>query len=221
MSRAEPAVRGITSKGLQRREEILALSAEMFATRGIAATTVRDIGEAAAVHSGSLYHHFRSKDVIVGEILGRFMADVQERFAAAVEAAATPADRVRGLIRETLRVIDDHPHATAMYQHDRQYLREHGLLDPVDDASRAVRGFWLDAIADGVADGTFRDDVPPEVFYRSVRDTLWATMHWTTRRGYDADEFAELMSRLFFDGFIAAGHRDRGPRGRSARAGRD
>ena len=207
-------------RGAQKREEILTLSAELFATKGIAATTVRDIGVAATVHSGSLYHHFRSKDVIVGEILGRFMADVQERYAAAVEAAETPSDRVRRLIRETLRVIDAPPYATAMYQHDRQYLREHGLLDPVDDASRAVRGFWLDAIADGVADGTFRDDVPPEVFYRTVRDTLWATMHWPNRRDHDVDEFAELMIALFFDGFTAGGHRDRGRRGRSAPAGR-
>jgi AcrR family transcriptional regulator len=188
-------------RGERRREEILALSAEMFASKGIAATTVRDIGEAAAVHSGSLYHHFRSKDVIVGEVLGRFMADVQTRFAAAVEAAATPADRVRGLVRETLRVIDAHPHATAMYQRDRQYLREHGLLEPIDEASRAVRGYWLEAIADGVADGTFRDDVPAEVFYRTVRDTLWATMHWPTRRGHDTDEFADVMTTLFFAGF--------------------
>ena len=208
-------------RGAQKREEILTLSAELFATKGIAATTVRDIGVAATVHSGSLYHHFRSKDVIVGEILGRFMADVQERYAAAVEAAETPSDRVRGLIRETLRVIDAHPHATAMYQKDRQYLREHGLLEPVDDASRAVRGFWLDAIADGVADGTFRDDVPAEVFYRTVRDTLWATMHWPARRHQDTEEFADVMSALFFDGFTRSdARRGRAPRGPSARSGR-
>jgi AcrR family transcriptional regulator len=187
-------------RGAQKREEILALSAELFATKGIAATTVRDIGVAATVHSGSLYHHFRSKDVIVGEILGRFMADVQERFAAAIDA---------------------HPHATAMYQKDRQYLREHGLLEPVDDASRAVRGYWLDAIADGVADGTFRDDVPAEVFYRTVRDTLWATMHWPARRHQATEEFADVMSALFFDGFTRGdARRGRAPRGPSARSGR-
>ncbi|MDF1604729.1 TetR/AcrR family transcriptional regulator [Nocardioides sp. YIM 152315] len=208
-------------RGAQKREEILALSAELFATKGIAATTVRDIGVAASVHSGSLYHHFSSKDVIVGEILGRFMADVQQRFQAAVDAAPTPADRVRGLIRETLRVIDAHPHATAMYQHDRQYLREHGLLEPVDDASRTVRGFWLGAIADGVADGTFRDDVPAEVFYRTVRDSLWATMHWPTRRHHDTEEFADVMAALFFDGFTRAADRPaRARREPSARSGR-
>jgi AcrR family transcriptional regulator len=48
-----------------RRAVILARSAELFATRGVAATTVRDIGEAAGLLSGSLYHYFPSKDAIV------------------------------------------------------------------------------------------------------------------------------------------------------------
>ncbi|MGY1814101.1 TetR/AcrR family transcriptional regulator [Blastococcus sp. SYSU D00820] len=184
----------------ERREEILARSAELFATRGVAATTVRDIGDAAGVFSGSLYHYFPSKHAIVGELLGRFMADIQGRFAAVVERAGSPEETLRGLVLATLQVIDEHPHPTAIYQRDRQYLREHGLLEPVDTASRAVRGHWLAAIEAGVADGSFRDDVPAHVFYRALRDSLWASMHWPNRRDHSTEEFAEVLGRLFFDG---------------------
>ena len=45
-----------------RREELLDLAATMFAQRGLRATTVRDIADAAGILSGSLYHHFASKE---------------------------------------------------------------------------------------------------------------------------------------------------------------
>ncbi|WP_204009882.1 TetR/AcrR family transcriptional regulator [Sphaerimonospora thailandensis] len=187
----------------ERREKILAISAELFAAKGIAATTVRDIGEAAGVFSGSLYHHFKSKNAIVTEILGDLMNDVHRRFARVAEHTRTPRETLQGLIRETLVTIDQHPHATAIYQNDRQYLRDNGLLEPVDSASRGVRDYWMTAIRAGIADGSLRDDIPAEIFYRSVRDSLWATMHWPIRRGYSTPEFADLLAKLFFEGFAA------------------
>lgn len=186
-----------------RRENIVTHSSRLFAKKGIAATTVREIGDAAGVLSGSLYHHFKSKNEIVGEILRRFMADITRRFDSVVENSGSPEDTVRGLINETLAAIDEHPYATAMYQNDRRYLQEHGLLEPVKSSSRAVRDHWIDAIRAGVAAGTFRDDIPVEVFYRTVRDSLWASMHWTGRASYLTSDFAGMMTSLFFQGFAA------------------
>ena len=188
-----------------RRDDILGCAAELFARKGVASTTVRDIGAAADIYSGSLYHFFVSKDVIVAEILAAFMDDVHSTFRAAVDSAADPVHAVRGLIDATLSVIDRHPHATRIYQNDRAYLREHGLLEPVDAASRGIRDFWMDALHAGISDGSFRDDVPPEVFYRSVRDTLWSTTHWPVRRHYRTQDLAEVIWRLFFTGFAAPG----------------
>ncbi len=164
------------------------------------------MGEAAGVLSGSLYHYFPSKDAIVAEVLAGFMDDVQRRFAEVARRSRTPDETVRGLIHETLAVIEEHPYPTAIYQNDRQYLRDRGLLAPVDSASRAVRNHWLVALRAGTADGSFRDHIPPEVSYRALRDTLWATMHWPNRRSYTTAAFAELLGGLFLDGL---GRRDR------------
>ncbi|MEU3270232.1 TetR/AcrR family transcriptional regulator [Saccharomonospora sp. NPDC006951] len=187
--------------GPDRRERILAVSATLFATKGIAATTVREIGETAGVFSGSLYHYFPAKNAIVAEILRRYLDDIHTRFAAVAARTHTPEATVRGLITETLTVIDAHPNPTAIYQNDRTYLRDNGLLEPIDRSSRSVREYWLTAIREGVADGSLRADVPAEIFYRSVRDSLWATMHWPIRAEYSREEFAELLITLFFSGF--------------------
>lgn len=53
----------------RRRRELLALSADLFAQRGYANVTVDDIGEAAGISGPALYHHFASKEALLGEML--------------------------------------------------------------------------------------------------------------------------------------------------------
>lgn len=52
-----------------RREELLAIAAELFAARGFATVTVDDLGAAAGVSGPALYHHFDSKEAMLGEML--------------------------------------------------------------------------------------------------------------------------------------------------------
>ena len=53
----------------ERRARMVALAGELFAQKGYRATTVREIADAAGILSGSLYHHFDSKESIGDEIL--------------------------------------------------------------------------------------------------------------------------------------------------------
>jgi len=62
-----------------RRAELLAIAAGLFAEKGFKNTTVRDIADASGILSGSLYHHFDSKESMVDEILSTFQ---EELFAA-------------------------------------------------------------------------------------------------------------------------------------------
>ena len=54
-----------------RRLELMAIAAELFAQRGFANVTVDHIGEAAGVSGPALYHHFRGKEALLGEMLVR------------------------------------------------------------------------------------------------------------------------------------------------------
>jgi AcrR family transcriptional regulator len=50
------------------RERIVHEAAELFAVKGYAATSIREIGNAVGVSSAALYHHFPTKQAIVGEL---------------------------------------------------------------------------------------------------------------------------------------------------------
>lgn len=52
----------------------------MFAEQGLRSTTVRDIADSAGILSGSLYHHFDSKESMVDEILRSFLDSLFARY---------------------------------------------------------------------------------------------------------------------------------------------
>ena len=67
---------GAAAARAERRAEVLAAAAELFASRGYVATTVREVAEAAGMLGGSLYYHFDSKESMIDEILSGFLTDM-------------------------------------------------------------------------------------------------------------------------------------------------
>ena len=54
---------------LTRRQELLVIAADQFATFGFHSVTVDDIGRAAGISGPALYHHFAGKEALLGEML--------------------------------------------------------------------------------------------------------------------------------------------------------
>ena len=83
VSRRQP-----TEQGSNRRAQILEIAARLFATKGYAGTSMRDIGEEAGVLGGSLYHHVKSKDALFAELHNNAL----DQACARIEAIITPID---------------------------------------------------------------------------------------------------------------------------------
>ena len=75
-------------KSADRRSELLDLAATVFETAGIRAS-IADIARASGIKSGSLYHHFESKEAIILELVERYLADL-EALASVPLRAPTP-----------------------------------------------------------------------------------------------------------------------------------
>src|SRR5690554_5538031 len=97
---------------------ILAESARLFSERGISATTIREIADAVGLNSGTLYHYFDSKDAIVSEILRSFLTDLVGSYKSALTSTGTARDRLELMVRVSLKVANQHPYATEIYQNE-------------------------------------------------------------------------------------------------------
>src|SRR5436190_24195181 len=109
-------------KPSQRRDALVQIAAELFAEQGYRATTVRHIGDAAGVLSGSLYHHFDSKETILDELLSSYLNELVETYRE-ITAGVEPVTALRGLVTEAFRSLGEHRAAITVLQNERNYLR--------------------------------------------------------------------------------------------------
>jgi AcrR family transcriptional regulator len=187
------------TQAVDRRDVILERAADLFARQGVAATTVREIADAVGILSGSLYHHFASKDDIVDAIVGSFMDDLVGRYDAVLASEHDAAERLRGLVVASLETVAGHPHATEIYQKDARYLAEGKA--PVAENARLIRRAWIGVLEEGVEKGVFRSDVPVSVIYPLLRDGLWLTARWfKPSKAYGYDELAQDYLHVFLEG---------------------
>ena len=179
----------------------------MFAERGLRATTVRDIADSAGILSGSLYHHFKSKEQMVEEVLRDFLDWLFSRYEEIVGSEDDPLERVRGLFMVSFEAIE-HRHAqVVIYQDEAKRLSALAQFGFVDVRNREQRKMWVDVLKQGVAEGCFRPDLDVDLVYRFIRDTTWVSVRWYQPGG---PLTAEQVGRQYLDivlGGITAGGR--------------
>jgi AcrR family transcriptional regulator len=196
--------RATSRKAVGRRSELLAIAAELFATRGYTQTTVRDIGDAAGILSGSLYHHFDSKEAMLDEILRDFMGGLHAAFAAIVARGDGPRQVLEGLVRYSFATIHQRPHAVALYQNESALLAHLPEFSYVARISADIETIWLDALAAGRAAGDFRTDLEPKFAYRFIRDTVWGSVRWYNPDGKLGQEtLADQYLTMLYGGLLA------------------
>ncbi|MGY4648041.1 TetR family transcriptional regulator KstR2 [Mycobacterium sp. URHB0021] len=161
-----------------RRDELLELAAVMFAERGLRATTVRDIADSAGILSGSLYHHFSSKEEMVDELLRGFLDWLFERYQQIVATEPNPVERLKGLFMASFEAIEDRHAQVVIYQDEAKRLSSHERFSYVDERNKEQRKMWVDVLNQGIEEGYFRPGFDVDLVYRFIRDTTWVSVRW-------------------------------------------
>lgn len=167
-----------TEQPSDRREQLLSIATRLIASRGYSATTVRDIADEAGILSGSLYHHFSSKEAILQEILSVFMERLLNRFEEIAGEGGEPRDVLDRLIEHAFHTIEVDSATVALYQNESSFLSTQPGFEFLSAKSNRIEQIWLGAIEDGQKAGVFRETIDAGVAYRFIRDSVWSTVRW-------------------------------------------
>ena len=188
-----------------RRAELLRIAAELFATKGFKNTTVRDIAEASGILSGSLYHHFDSKESMVDEVLSTFQEELfgkYDEILAGDEDARTKLERA---VRVSFEAIDQHPHEVAIFQNEADYLGGFDRFGYLAERNAQSRAVWMTLLTEGVETGVLRRDLNIELTYRFIRDTIWVAVRWyRPGKSLGPDDIADQYLHILLDGIANA-----------------
>lgn len=175
---ATPAGPTAATGATGRRRELLAIAAELFADQGFKNTTVRDIADAAGILSGSLYHHFDSKESMVDEILSSFQAELFAAYDEVLRSDDDARTKIERAVRLSFEAIDRHRHEVAIFQNEADFLGQQERFAYLAERNAQSRDVWITLLEDGLRSGALRADLDVELTYRFIRDTVWVAVRW-------------------------------------------
>lgn len=185
------------------RTRILEVAAQLFMEQGFAATSVREIGERAAVGQSSLYHHVQSKGQLLYELHQSFSRDLLDRLEAVVAATPSPTGQLRGLVHVVLSVVESHQAEVTVF------LREsHALPDGSREEIQRERD-QVDAVVDriiaaGIAAGELREDLDVRLTRLGILGMCNWTYQWFRPGGeHTSEQIADFFADMVINGVRA------------------
>ncbi|MFJ5300780.1 TetR/AcrR family transcriptional regulator [Pseudomonas sp. NPDC088368] len=156
------------------RGKLLQVAAHLFRHRGYERTTVRDLAAAVGIQSGSIFHHFRSKDEILCAVMEQTMVYNTEVMRVALAQTRDVRERVLALIRcELQSIMGGTGEALAVMIYEWRSLSADGQAR-VRVLRNAYEQLWLHVLGEAKACGLVQGDVAV------TRRFLTGALSWTT-----------------------------------------
>jgi TetR/AcrR family transcriptional regulator, cholesterol catabolism regulator len=198
---------GAVRTGSERRDEILAIAAELFAERGFGATTVREIADAAGILSGSLYHHFDSKESMVDDLVRGLLDRLTTRYREIVATRDDAEQMLRALVREAFTAIAEDRATVAVMVNEWNLFVTFPRFAYLRDVEEEAERIWVGVLARGMRSGAFQSELDPRLVYRMMRDAIWVSVRWYRPDGRDGPEHtADQYTDILLGGIGGANH---------------
>jgi len=194
----------ISAEATDTRERILLEAARLLRHQGYAATTLREIADAAGVKAGSIYYHFESKEEILGEVLDKGITIVANAVRTRIEALPANAswrDRIAAGIEGHLWGMLHYGDFTSAN------IRVYGQI-PTSAKSRhklvrrAYADYWDRLLASALTSGELRQDTGLAMIRLFVIGALNWTVEWYNPQRGSFQDFARQITAIVFDGIL-------------------
>ncbi|SQF99484.1 TetR family transcriptional regulator [Paucimonas lemoignei] len=165
---------GLMTDPQSARGKLLHVSAHLFRNKGYERTTVRDLAAAVGIQSGSIFHHFKSKDEILRSVMEETIVYNTALMRAALDKVDTVRERVLALIRcELQSIMGGSGEAMAVLVYEWRSLSTEGQARVL--ALRDVyEQLWLQVLGEAKEAGYIKGDV------FVTRRFLTGALSWTT-----------------------------------------
>lgn len=183
-------------------DHILAAATRVFAKKGYEGASMRDIARATTVSLAGLYYYVRSKEELLFLIQKHTFTTLLETLEHDLARLDDPGAKLRCLIRNHLRYFLRHPEAMKVLSRESESLTQ--------PFAREVAGLKRSYYRLG---RRLVDELSTQIPVRPLNSrvtvlSLFGMMNWiytwyNPRVDPDADQLAETMAAVFFDGILA------------------
>ena len=162
VSRARPGKNGARAASnamSERRARILDIAMRRFAEFGFEATTIRQIADDVNILSGSLYHHFSTKDDMLHEIVRDAVKQMRDNTIRIAQSPANAEHRLVALILLDLGELTRNQKVHAILTNERHLFRREKEFAYVLEAKKEAYQAWRTVVQDGIDSKLFQPGI--------------------------------------------------------------
>ena len=186
------------------RAELLEAGRELFERFGFERTRIKDITEAVEIGTSTFYRFYDSKEALYLEVLVAEREALEASIAEAVDAADTPREEVRVLLKTTLQEVRSNPLISSLIVDGELRALQERIADAEGDGegcASAASGSDLPFAARWADLDAFRYDDPQLI------DALFVALVFTARSrnapfGADSDEAYERVEDALIETIV-------------------
>lgn len=178
----------------QRRQQLLEVAGERFATSGFHALSMEAIADAAGVSKPVLYQHFPSKRALYVALVDEAVGEMQRRVTEALEGTTDNRQRVQGAIQAFFDFATDQRFRLLFLTADAADAEVAGI---VDGARQGV----AESVAKLIAADAGLSLAGAELLATGIRGmAIEGAQWWVERPDVDKEAAVALLARLLWRG---------------------
>lgn len=186
------ADRQLTAQGKERKRQLVACAATLFAERGYAETRIKDIVEAAGVAKGLFYWYFENKEALFAEVAADIRLRLRKHQAEAIDPEADALRQIRQGTESSVRFMAANAHFFSLLEVENGAVTEASRREGTTQHIRDVKAL----IVAGQAEGTIVDDDPLLLALGVVGAVgYYSHYHRTGRLSVPIDDLAAHVAR--------------------------
>lgn len=163
------------------RGRLLKQAAHLFREKGYERTTVRDLAAAVGIQSGSIFHHFRTKEDILKAVMTEAILVNTDRMRARLQGTSSTRDAIEALILCELESINgDTGEAMTVLVYEWRSLSDESQRS-ILELRETYENLWLDVLKQARSEGLIQAD--PFVLRRFLTGALSWTITWYRPEG--------------------------------------
>jgi TetR/AcrR family transcriptional regulator len=141
------------------REKLLTAGTRLFAEKGFAAVSIRELSQAGQVNSSLISYYFGGKEGLYAAVLAKQFAPVDSLIASVRECELSPVERIKAYAQGVLAVHTQNPYITRFLY--SEFANPTPAFGVIQQEVQKIYQFMHQTIDDGIACGQFRADLNP------------------------------------------------------------
>ena len=191
-----------------KRQRLIRTAALVFREKGYTSATLSDVAAEFGTDRASLYYYVGSKEELFQECIQGILDDNLARGVGIVAGDLGSRQKLEQLVEVVMAsYAANYPLMYVYIQEDMSQVTSQttAWATRMVAQTKRMQQLFLDVLRDGVAEGSFREDLSVKV----VGNSLFGMLNWTHRwfvpgKDLDVPELSRTVTSIFCDGFSKA-----------------